>query len=88
MSSYQQKQPFTPPPQPHEQQVIQPCLPPQKPPVPVTKTPGHPQVPPPGNTKVPEPGYPKVPDSVCRKDPEPCPSPVSPDPDQQKTKKN
>ncbi|XP_049736479.1 cornifin-A-like [Elephas maximus indicus] len=86
MSSHQQKQPFTPPPQPHDQQVKQPCLSPQDTFVPITKEPYHPQVPQPGNTKVPEPGYLKVPDQGQNKYPQPCPSPVTPGPHQQKTK--
>uniref|UniRef100_A0A8C9P4H6 Uncharacterized protein n=1 Tax=Spermophilus dauricus TaxID=99837 RepID=A0A8C9P4H6_SPEDA len=57
MSSYQQKQPFVPPPQLQEQQVKQPCQPPpQGPLVPTIPEPCHPNVPQPGNTKTPEPG--------------------------------
>uniref|UniRef100_A0A8D2HXR2 Uncharacterized protein n=1 Tax=Urocitellus parryii TaxID=9999 RepID=A0A8D2HXR2_UROPR len=55
MSSYQQKQPFVPPPQLQEQQVKQPCQPPPK------GEPCHPNVPQPGNTKTPEPGCTVVP---------------------------
>uniref|UniRef100_G3TFM6 Uncharacterized protein n=1 Tax=Loxodonta africana TaxID=9785 RepID=G3TFM6_LOXAF len=43
-------------------------------------------VPQPGNPKVPEPGYPKVPDQGQNKYPQPYPLPVTPGPDQQKTK--
>ncbi|XP_022381975.1 cornifin-A-like [Lutra lutra] len=71
MSSLQQKQPCTPPPQPQQQQVKQFCQPPlQEPGVPKSKEPCHP--------KVPEPCHPKFPD--------PCPSTVTAAPAQQKTK--
>uniref|UniRef100_A0A8D2HU70 Uncharacterized protein n=1 Tax=Urocitellus parryii TaxID=9999 RepID=A0A8D2HU70_UROPR len=80
MSSYQQKQPFVPPPQLQEQQVKQPCQPPPK------GEPCHPNVPQPGNTKTPEPGCTVVPQPGYTVVPEPFPSKVAPGPAQQKTK--
>ncbi|KAI4590318.1 hypothetical protein MJG53_001367 [Ovis ammon polii x Ovis aries] len=74
MSSYQQKQPFTPPPKPEQQQVKQPCQPPpppQKPFVPIIEEPCLPKVPQLDNTKVPEQGYSTLPEPCPIKDPEP-----------------
>ncbi|XP_009242339.1 small proline-rich protein 3 isoform X2 [Pongo abelii] len=88
MSSYQQKQTFTPPPQLQQQQVKQPSQPPpQETFVPITKEPCHSKVPQPGNTKIPEPGCTKFPEPGCyTKVPEPHPSMITPGPAQQKTK--
>ncbi|XP_054418769.1 cornifin-B-like isoform X2 [Pteronotus mesoamericanus] len=93
MSSYQQKQQHTLPPQLEQQQVKQPQLPPpQETFVPITKEPcqtkdpGHTKVPQPGHTKVPEPVHPQVPQHDRPMIPEPLPPVVIPDLSQQKTK--
>ncbi|XP_008831186.1 cornifin-A-like isoform X2 [Nannospalax galili] len=85
MSSYQQKQPFVPPPQPQQHQVKQPCQPPPQGPF-VSTEPCHTNVPQPGNTKIPESCDTKVPEKSYTKVPEACPSKDTPSPAQLKTK--
>ncbi|XP_036047351.1 cornifin-B isoform X2 [Onychomys torridus] len=88
MSSHQQKQPCTGPPQLHEQQVKQPpqepCAP--EPCHPKAPEPCHPKAPEPCHPKAPEPCHPKAPEPCHPKAPEPCPSTVTPELAQQKTK--
>ncbi|KAB1260207.1 Small proline-rich protein 3 [Camelus dromedarius] len=85
MSSYQQKQPCNPPPQPQEQQVKQPCQPPppQEPFVPITEEPCRPKAPQPGSTKVPEPSHLTIVEPYDTKNPKPVyptvPQPGKPD---------
>ncbi|KAF3815710.1 hypothetical protein GH733_016400 [Mirounga leonina] len=95
MSSHQQKQPCTTPPQLQQQQVKQPCQPPpqeqcalktKEPCHPKAPEPCHPKAPEPCHPKAPEPCHPKAPEPCHPKVPEPCLPTVTPAPAQQKTK--